>query len=92
MRGRKTNLKIKIDEESQETLKSWLRQQKIELRLAKRAKAILLLAEGESYTATSKQVGLTDRNVRKWAKRFMEEGIKGLYDKARSGRKPVFSP
>lgn len=92
MRGRKTSLKIKIDEESREILQSWLRRQKTELGLAKRATAILLLGEGESYTAVAKQVGLTDRNVRKWAKRFIREGVNGLYDKARPGRKPVFSP
>jgi hypothetical protein len=92
MRGRKTNLKIKIDEESREILLSWLRRQKTELGLGKRAMAILLLADGETYTGVAKQVGLTDRNVRKWAKRFVREGINGLYDKPRPGRKPVFSP
>lgn len=92
MRGRKTNLKIELDEETREILLGLLRRQKVAMGLAKRAWAMLLLAGGETYTAAAKQVGLAERHVRKWAKRFVKEGVNGLYDKPRPGRKPVFSP
>jgi Winged helix-turn helix len=92
MRGRKSELKVRMDEETRETLHGWLRKQKVELGLAKRAWAMLLLAQGEAFSHVAAQVGLAERHVRKWAKRFVREGSKGLFDKPRPGRKPVFSP
>ena len=92
MQGRKSALKIELNEEVRSILLGILRRQKVEMGLAKRAWAMLLLAGGETYTAVAKQVGLAERHVRKWAKRFVKEGVNGLYDKARPGRKPVFSP
>jgi hypothetical protein len=92
MQGRKSNLKIRLDEETRETLLGILRRQKVELGLAKRAWAMLLLADGESYSGVTRQVGMAERHVRKWAKQFVKDGLKGLYDKARPGRVPVFSP
>ena len=53
---------------------------------------MLLLADGETFTQTSLQVGLGERHLRKWAKRFIEQGVQGLYDSKRPGRRPVFSP
>jgi len=49
-------------------------------------------ADGQRYAATARQVGLAERHVRKWAKRFLRDGPAGLADKKRPGRKPVFSP
>jgi len=92
MRGRKSKLIVRMDDETREELLSWLRAQKTPMGLAKRAWAMLLLADGQSYTATARQVGLAERHVRKWANRFVRHGIEGLRDKKRPGRKPVFSP
>jgi transposase len=50
------------------------------------------VADGQTYAHTSKQVGLSERHLRKWAKRFIELGVRGLYDTKRPGRPPVFSP
>ncbi len=33
-----------------------------------------------------------ERHLRKWARRFIEQGVAGLYDSQRPGRPPVFSP
>lgn len=92
MRGRTSSLKISLTSEQRETLESWLRAQKTPVGLAKRARAILLLAEGESFSQTSERVGLGERHLRKWARRFIEQGIEGLRDRPRPGRVPVFSP
>src|SRR5215468_6540710 len=92
MQGRISALYIEIDEPTHATLSSWLRRQKTPVGLAKRARAILLLAEGYTFAATARQVELRERHVRKWALRFLASGIDGLYDKKRPGRKPVFSP
>ena len=92
MRGRTSNIKIKLTPESRDVLLGWLRRQKIPQGLAKRARAILLLGDGLSFTQTSLQVGMGERHLRKWARRFIERGVEGLYDSKRPGRVPGFSP
>ena len=92
MQGRRSAIHLAIDEPTRATLHSWLRKQKTPVALAKRARAVLLLAKGHSFAATARQVDLRERHVRKWALRFMAQGIEGLYDKKRPGRKPVFPP
>jgi hypothetical protein len=92
MQGRKTALIVRIDDETRHVLLSWLRATKTPVGLAKRAWAMLLLADGQSYAATARQVSMRERHIRKWAKRFLRHGPAGLHDAPRSGRPPVFSP
>ena len=92
MQGRTSAIRIEIDDHTRTTLAGWLRRQKTPMGLARRARAILLLAEGQTFTATARQVGLRERHVRKWALRFVAYGLEGLSDKKRPGRQPVFSP
>ena len=92
MQGRKTALIVRVDDAQRGQLLSWVRATTAPAGLAKRAWAMLLLADGASYAATARQVGLRERNVRKWAKRFLRDGPDGLFDAKRSGRPPVFSP
>jgi transposase len=92
MQGRRTALIVRMDEAPREQLLGWLRATKTPQGLAKRATAMLLLANGQSYAATARQVGLRERHVRKWARRFLRDGPAGLHDAPRSGRPPVFSP
>jgi hypothetical protein len=92
MQGRRSALHIAVDDHSRTTLAGWLRRQKTPVGLAKRAHAILLLADGQTFAATARQIGMRERHVRKWALRFVAQGIAGLSDKKRPGRQPVFSP
>jgi hypothetical protein len=92
MRGRPSQLKVEIDDATRATLESWLRRQKIPAALATRARAMLLLANGQPYTHTAAQVGLAERHLRKGAKRFVAQGLDGLHDRPRPGRRPVFPP
>ncbi len=92
MRGRTSSIKISLTSEQRETLESLLRRQKTPVGLAKRTRAVLLIAEGERFRQTSERVGLGERHLRKWARRFAEQGIAGLQDRLRPGRVPVFSP
>lgn len=92
MQGRHSAIHIAVDDQTRATLAGWLRRQKTPVALAKRAQAILLLADGQTFAATARRVGLRERHVRKWALRYVGQGIAGLADKKRPGRKPVFSP
>lgn len=92
MQGRRSAIRIVVDDHTRTTLTGWLRKQKTPVALVKRARAVLLLADGHSFAATARQVELRERHVRKWALRFVAHGIEGLYDTKRPGRQPVFSP
>src|SRR5438132_13690892 len=74
------------------TLQGWLHRQKTPNGLARRARAMLLLEQGQTYLHTALQVGLAECHVRKWARRFREQGIPSLFEKPRPGRVPIFSP
>ncbi len=92
MRGRHAAMMIQISQQTRVTLQGWLHRQKTPLGRAKRARAMLLLEQGHSYIHTAKWVGLTERNLRKWARRFHARGVAGLDASPRPGRTPVFSP
>jgi transposase len=68
------------------------RAQKTPVGLARRVQGMLLLHQGLTFVAAAKEAGLAERHLRKWAKRFKLDGLAGLYDKARPGRPPTFSP
>ena len=91
-RGQTTSLNVAICAEDRRVLESWQRSTTIPVGLAKRGRIILVLATGTSVTDTARTVGIARRLVYKWANRFLSEGIPGLHDKPRPGRKPVFSP
>ena len=92
MQGRRTAMIVRMDQTHRLQLLSWLRASKTPQGLARRAMAMLRLADGQSYAATARQISMRERHVRKWAKRFLRDGPAGLYDAPRSGRPPVFSP
>ncbi len=92
MQGRQSTLRIQMSEPARTTLQKWLYRRKIPAGLARRARAMLLLAEGHTYISTARQVGLAECHIRKWAKRFLEQGVVGLSEKPRPGRVPLFAP
>jgi hypothetical protein len=92
MRGRRSRLVVQMDVATRAVLDGWLRRPTTPQGLAKRARAMLLLAAGQPYTHTAAQVGLAERHVRKWAQRFVAQGPDGLHDRPRPGRRPVFPP
>lgn len=59
----------------------------------RRAKAVLLSAEGYSANQLVSRVNLTAKSIRKWISRFNREGVAGLVKQPKSpGRKPTFTP
>lgn len=92
MRGRKTQFSVVLSALQRAELERWQRATTLPVGLVRRARVLLLLADGETLGNAARMAGLTVRNARKWALRFLERGIEGLEDKPRPGRKPVFSP
>jgi hypothetical protein len=89
--GQKTDIPIVLDDHVRATLARWLRRSKTPMGLAKRAQALLLLDQRQPYAATARHVGLSERHVRKWACRFLKEGLGGLLDRQRPERMPGMS-
>jgi len=90
MRGRHSTVMISMTPQTREQLHRWAHRQKTPVGLAKRARAMLLLEQGFTFVRTARYVGLAECNLRKWAKRFHKQGTAGLFEKARSGRPPLF--
>lgn len=92
MPGPLSALQISMNDQTRTLLQSWVRRLKTPSGLVKRARALLLLEQGHRYTPTARQVGLTPRNLRKWARRFRDQGVVGLREQPRPGRAPLFAP
>ena len=87
-RGRTTSLTITLTPEERRTLLAWQRPTTIRSGLLRRARMILLLADGMPITDIAARVGISRRFVYKWAWRFLEQRIEGLADKpGRGGRR-----
>jgi transposase len=92
MPGRLPTRQVQMNEQTRALLQSWQQHRKTPVGLARRARAMLLLEQGYSYVHTAQRVDLTSCHLRKWAKRFLEQGASGLHERPRLGRPPVFLP
>lgn len=72
-------------------LESLARARKAPLRSVQRACIILAAADGRSNAQIARDLGLHVDTVRTWRQRFAASGRKGLADRPRSGRPPVFA-
>ena len=62
-------------------LKELLSKGSLKIRVQKRALALQFLDKGMTFQEVSRHISTS-----KWAKRYKEEGLSMLHDKARSGR------
>jgi hypothetical protein len=92
MRGRKPSFTIQLPAAHLQELERWLRATNLKQGLARRARLLVLLHHGHTLKDAARTAGLTVRNARKWAKRYLAQGLQGLADKPGRGRKPVFFP
>ncbi len=56
----------------------------------KRARIVLLAAEGRSTRSIAEEVGVQPRIVSNWRRRFAEHGLGGLKSLPRGGKKPIY--
>ena len=88
-RGRKTSLSVPLTPAERRTLLAWQRATTISAGRARRGRIILLMADGVPITDVAVTVGMSRRFVYKWVRRFLEQGIEGLTDKAGRGYRRV---
>jgi hypothetical protein len=92
VRGRKTSLRIVLTSEERIELQRRLRSTTTPAGLARRSRVVLGVADGLALVQVARLVGMTEKHVRKWTRRFLERRLEGLHDRPGRGRKPVFSP
>lgn len=69
-----------------EKLESWLRSRSVKAGLVKRARMVLLAADGVANQEIADRVGASRTTVIQWRTRYEERGVSGLEDAERSGR------
>ena len=79
---------IELTESEIKTLSSWSRGRRTPTRLMKRAKIILMTAEGEQNKTIAGILGIDPRQVARWRQRFVYKRLAGIEkDLPRGGRK-----
>jgi transposase len=56
----------------------------------RRARIVLLAADGRSTRSIAEEVGVQPRIVSNWRRRFADHGLGGLKDRPRAGKKPIY--
>jgi len=78
---------ITLTAEQQEAIESWIRASTTEQRLVQRSRIILMAAKGMRTDAIARDLGIRTATVSKWRTRFAKDGLQGLEDAPRSGRR-----
>lgn len=76
----------RCSEEDRKTLEKWAQSRTMEARLVERAQIILKCLKGEGVAEIARNLKIRPNTVIEWRRRFGSEGIKGLRDRARSGK------
>ena len=75
----------------QQQIQQWLTAHGTPQQVALRSRIVLAAAEGQSESATARQLGTNRKTVRLWRTRFAEQGLKSLWAVAPGrGRKPTY--
>ena len=77
-RGRKTSLTIRLTPAERQTLLAWQRSTTIAAGVARRARIILLRADGRTLTDIAATVGVSRRHMYTWIRRFLQDRLVGL--------------
>jgi len=83
---------VEVSEAQRKQLETWATSRTIAVRLAERAKMILLAAQGKMDKEIGAELGVWRGTVARWRARFIAHGLKGIeQDEPRPGRKPKIS-
>ena len=77
---------ITVEPSDRAVLEGWLRSPSIRAGLAKRARIVLLAADGVGTNEIVERVGVSKPTVIWWKKRYAAEGVAGLEDRPKPGR------
>ena len=69
---------IELTESEDHTLVGWSRGRRTPTRLMKRAKIVLMAAEGEQNKTIAELLGIDRRQVSRWRRRFIQKRLAGI--------------
>ena len=81
-----------LTEEESKTIKKWSQARTEEARLVERAQIIRLASEGQPVAEIAEAMEVNEKTVRKWLKRFEQQGVQGLLDAPRTGAPSRYTP
>jgi transposase len=80
---------VDVPPRDREILESWLRAPSVRAGVAQRARIVLLAADGVAVKDIVERVGVSKPTVIGWKKRYAAEGVGGLADRPKPGRRRV---
>jgi transposase len=82
---------VRLSRQERKELEARCRSPRTLQRDLKRARIVLLAAEGRSTRSIAMAVGVQPRIVSLWRHRFADQGLEGLQDKPRPGKEPIYT-
>ncbi len=83
---------VELADDERAELEALVRSQKAASGLSRRARAVLLMAAGETGADVARLTGFTPVQISRIRRRFVEERAAGLSDRPRSGRPKIYGP
>ncbi|GAA1832792.1 IS630 family transposase [Actinomadura chokoriensis] len=80
---------LAVPDADREVLRSWVRSPSMPSGLVRRARIVLLAAEGEPNAEIARRLEVSRQTVVTWRGRYRSGGLGGLEDQRRSGRPPM---
>ena len=87
-----TSVAVELAPDERETLEGFARSQKGRADVARRARAILMLANGASYSEIEAALGWSSATTAKWKQRFTERRLAGLWGQHQGSQPWVLTP
>ena len=81
-----SNEPFQLQPQERDRLEQILRTTSLSAGLVRRARVLLLLADGVSQRQIQAQTGMSRRRIQHWKKKWRKKGLDGLLDAPRSGR------
>lgn len=78
--GRPRSYSIQLNDDERAQLESFARSRSLPHALARRAKIILMVADGMSNSDVAAKLELSNPTIANWCRRYCADGIDGLYD------------
>ena len=83
---------LMLTHDERHTLETYARSRAGRADLAQRARALLMLAEGASYTAVTDAVGWSSATIAKWKTRFEADRLAGIWGRHRGSKPRLRTP
>jgi transposase-like protein len=92
MSGPRSLRVVELSDQERATLEALTRRTTVAVGLVRRARMVLLAADGMPLDRIAREVGADRTIVRTWVDRYRAGGLDALQDRPRPGRPRTFSP